>query len=292
MKHRFLLKDRLPKKVKLIVVDEGSMVGEKLARDLMSFGIPMIILGDLNQLPPVMDKQFFLTKPDFILTKIMRQHEGNPIIHLSQMVLNNEYIDYGVYGNSVVIRKSDLTLYNFKKSDIVITVTNKLRTKINDLYRTEIKHIGNLERPHVGEKVICKKNDWDREIHGLFLTNGTSGYVSDVDKYSYDGISINMSMVPDFAPKSEFRDLEVDYVFLNKIDVSTLTEKAQRSYKYKENYLNKFDYGYAVTTWASQGSEYPRVLFMDENSFPDKSLKKKIEYTAITRASEQIIIVK
>lgn len=292
MKHVFILKDRLPKKIKLIVVDEGSMVGEKLARDLMSFGIPMVILGDLNQLPPVMDKQFFLNNPDFRLTKIMRQSEGNPIIYLSQKIINDEPLDYGIYGNSAIIRKSDLDLFNFKSTDIVLTVTNKLKNRINDMYRTEIKRFNNLEKPHVGEKVICIKNNWDKEVKGLFLTNGTSGYISEVDKYSFDGLSINISMVPDFAPKSEFRDLEVDYLVLNRIDPNDLSDSKKKSYNFKEKTYDKFEYGYAITTHKSQGDQFNKVLFMDEDVLPDKNFKKKLEYTAITRAIDQIIIVK
>ena len=38
---------------KLIVLDEVSMVGEDMARDLMSFGKPILVLGDPGQLPPI-----------------------------------------------------------------------------------------------------------------------------------------------------------------------------------------------------------------------------------------------
>lgn len=289
--HKFVLKDKLPKKIKLIVVDEGSMVGERLAKDLMSFGIPMIILGDLNQLPPVMDTQFFLNNPDFRLTKIMRQHEGNPIIYLSQRILHDEPLNYGLYRESAVIRKSDLDLLNFKNTDITLVGTNKLKDRINDLYRQNVKHYTDLEKPHVGEKVICTKNNWNMEVNGLFLTNGTSGYISDVDKFTYDKFSINISMVPDFAPKSEFRDLDIDYINLNRIDLNSLSEKDKVAYSYREKILNKIEYAYAISVHRSQGSEYDRVLFMDENVFP-KDTQKKLEYTAITRAKKQIIIVK
>lgn len=40
-------------KAALIVVDECSMVDEALGRDLMSFGTPILVLGDPGQLPPV-----------------------------------------------------------------------------------------------------------------------------------------------------------------------------------------------------------------------------------------------
>ena len=38
---------------RLIVLDEVSMVGEEMARDLMSFGKPILVLGDPGQLPPI-----------------------------------------------------------------------------------------------------------------------------------------------------------------------------------------------------------------------------------------------
>jgi exodeoxyribonuclease-5 len=40
-------------KADLIVVDECSMVDEALGRDLLSFGKPVLVLGDPAQLPPV-----------------------------------------------------------------------------------------------------------------------------------------------------------------------------------------------------------------------------------------------
>ena len=40
-------------KAKLIVVDECSMVDAELAHDLMSFQVPLLVLGDPTQLPPI-----------------------------------------------------------------------------------------------------------------------------------------------------------------------------------------------------------------------------------------------
>src|SRR5262245_8066573 len=40
-------------KAKLIVVDECSMVDAELAHDLMSFQVPLLVLGDPAQLPPI-----------------------------------------------------------------------------------------------------------------------------------------------------------------------------------------------------------------------------------------------
>ena len=40
-------------KADLIIIDECSMVDEELGRDLLSFGQPVLVLGDPAQLPPV-----------------------------------------------------------------------------------------------------------------------------------------------------------------------------------------------------------------------------------------------
>ncbi len=43
----------------LIVIDECSMVDAELGRDLLSFGKPVLVLGDPAQLPPVKGGGFF-----------------------------------------------------------------------------------------------------------------------------------------------------------------------------------------------------------------------------------------
>ena len=59
---------------KLIVLDEVSMVGEEMARDLMGFGKPILVLGDPGQLPPIKGEGAFTRDaPDVMLTEIHRQ---------------------------------------------------------------------------------------------------------------------------------------------------------------------------------------------------------------------------
>ena len=67
------------------MIDECSMVDAELGRDLLSFGKPILVLGDPAQLPPVKGGGFFTeAEPDVMLTQIHRQAEDNPIIRLSQ----------------------------------------------------------------------------------------------------------------------------------------------------------------------------------------------------------------
>ena len=58
----------------LLVLDEVSMVGEDLGRDLLAFGKPILVLGDPGQLPPVKGAGFFTeAAPDVMLTEVHRR---------------------------------------------------------------------------------------------------------------------------------------------------------------------------------------------------------------------------
>ena len=71
----------------LIIIDECSMVDEELGRDLLSFGRPVLVLGDPAQLPPVKGGGFFTeAEPDFMLTEVHRQAADNPIVRMSMIV--------------------------------------------------------------------------------------------------------------------------------------------------------------------------------------------------------------
>src|SRR5439155_24322363 len=74
-------------KAALIVVDECSMVDAELGRDLMSFGVPLLVLGDPAQLPPIQGGGFFTeAEPDAMLTVVHRQGEDNAIIPAAMAV--------------------------------------------------------------------------------------------------------------------------------------------------------------------------------------------------------------
>src|SRR3954468_3174583 len=84
----FELWDEAPaSKAKLIIIDECSMVDAELARDLTSFDVPLLVLGDPAQLPPIQGGGFFPdAPPDAMLTEVHRQAENDPIVRLSMDV--------------------------------------------------------------------------------------------------------------------------------------------------------------------------------------------------------------
>lgn len=284
-KFQFMLKNKIDKKIKLIVIDEASMVSEDIGKDILSFGIPVIALGDLNQLPPVFGNPFFLKNPNFILEKPMRQKEGDPIVWLAHRILNDEPLQYGVYDRSSVIPKSDLNKFILNKSDIVLTCTNKLRYEINKLFREEIKDIRKLEIPNEGEKIICRKNNWSRSLNdSIYLTNGMSGIIDYIDIESFDGKGVKIDFKPDFINK-KFKNIVLDY---DRLFSSPITDKSFDLFSFTRD---QFEFAYAITTHLSQGSQYPNVIFLNEKNGYNKDVYKKLQYTAITRASDTITIV-
>src|ERR1700691_5070343 len=93
-------------KASLIVIDECSMVDEELGRDLLSFGKPVLVLGDPAQLPPVKGGGFFTdAEPDVMLTEVHRHAADNPIIRLSMIVREGGRLTPGAHGDSRVLRR-------------------------------------------------------------------------------------------------------------------------------------------------------------------------------------------
>lgn len=285
MKKTFVKKDRIDKKIKLIVVDEGSTVDERIGKDLLSFGIPIIVLGDLNQLPPVFGNPYFLKSPDVILHQIMRQEEGNPIIWLSQQVLSGKELRVGVYDKSAVIKRENINQNYFRKSDIILTCTNRLRYNVNNFCREELKQIQKLEYPHIGEKVVCRKNNWGKCIDDLYyLTNGTTGFVDYIYRDSFNGKTMKMDFRLDFLKKS-FKNITFDYNHLYAVPGIE-----EENSDYSSFFYDKIEFGYALTVHSSQGSQWPSVCFLYEDMMRDKEDRKKLLYTGITRASNELII--
>lgn len=282
-KMRFIKKPEIDPNVGLIVLDEGSMVWKELKEDILSYGIPVIVLGDLDQLPPVIGQPVFLQNPDVRLTEVMRQAKDNPIIRLADMARNGEDIPAGKYGPRCYVL-DDLTLDKrvLSKLDIIICGKNKTRTDINNYMRHEVYGY-ETEMPVIGDKIICKKNNWKIEKDGINLVNGLDGkIVSPIDLSSMQGGSFKIDFQPSFM-NSTFKDIDVDYEYF----IDSIHNNKKDKYL---NKANKFEYGYGRTCHASQGSQYLSELLIEE--VLDSSTHKNWLYTGITRCMEFLIMVK
>lgn len=279
---KFALKDKLDPNLKLIIIDEATMVNDKMKDLILSFGIPVVFIGDINQLPPVFGISSVMLKPDFILTQLMRQKEDDPIVMFTQMILKGEPIRTGTYGASRVIDYHSIDKSLLTDYDMIICKKNKTREMLNRKIREDVLHRTSID-PVIGDKLICRQNNRDHYIGQFFLTNGLIGYVESIDKSSLYKGYLSIDFRPDFLDTEVFEDVELDYKYI-RLDFNERNE-------YGMSNFNKFEYGYAITSHLSQGSEADNVLFIDE-FFWDKDLNRKASYTAVSRAKKSITIVK
>src|SRR6186713_3694130 len=151
-------------KAKLIVIDECSMVDAELGRDLMSFGVPVLVLGDPAQLPPVQGGGFFTdVEPDAMLTEVHRQAQDDPIVRLSMAVRAGERLQPGRYGETEVLRKVDLDPQRVLEADQVLVGRNITRRSYNKRMRERRGFEGDM--PSAGDKLVCLRNNRKK---GLF----------------------------------------------------------------------------------------------------------------------------
>nr|DAJ14211.1 MAG TPA: exodeoxyribonuclease V [Myoviridae sp. ctNPX13] len=278
---KFSRKKYLDGDVRLIVVDEAAMVPEELAKWILEFNIPVIALGDLNQLPPVIGNSFFLKRPDVVLTEIMRQSSESPIPWLAKSILEGRRLERGIIESKIAIMgQRDFDKRLFKESDIIICGTNKTRENLNNYYRNELLKIDSAD-PIVGDKMICRQNNWDAMIgDNIFLINGLVGYITNIDLEFSTAKRLTIDFRPEFLSES-FYDLALDREYL------------RLPFQYRKSYIsrmNKFEYGYAITCHLAQGSQYNKVIVVNE-PFGDSLFRKQWLYTAVTRAIDQLIIL-
>jgi len=262
----------------LLVVDECSMVDEKIGRDLLSFQVPILVLGDPAQLPPPSGAGFFTNKkPDNMLTEIHRQSKDNPIIYMSTMVREGNKLKLGTYGESRILEK--IVRRDAINADQIIVGRNATRSQKNFQLRKLLGR-GDSVFPIAEDKLICLRNDSSLGIYngGLFNVDSVNHQLSGA-KSKFLHMSLNSedsrngspTMVK--VPKALFSG---DRIPPN----STLLKNSQQ-----------FDYGYAITCHKSQGSQWDNVLIYDESwCFRDDWARWL--YTAITRAADKVTLVR
>ena len=264
-------------KAKLVIIDECSMVDEQLGRDLLSFGTPVLVLGDPAQLPPISGGGFFTEhEPDHLLTEIHRQARDNPIIQLALDVREGREFMRGDYGTAKVIGREDVNQNLVLAADQVLVGTNRTRRRYNQRLR-ELKGFS-ADYPQAGDKLVCLRND---PAKGLL--NGSLWKVMTSSRETVKpGINLLVS------PEEDDPDRGVSKIKLLKAAFED--PDAEIPWSTKKRY-DDFDYGYALTVHKAQGSQWDDVVLFDE-SFAFRDTRRRWLYTAITRAAKTLTIVR
>lgn len=261
-------------KADLIVVDECSMVDEDLGRDLLSFGKPVLVLGDPAQLPPVKGGGFFTqAEPDVMLTEVHRQARDNPIIRLSMIVREGGRLDLGHYGDTRVIRRPSIDGAAVMGADQVLVGLNKTRR----LYNGRIRELQGYRdpMPAADEKLVCLRND---KTKGLL--NGGTWTVRALRPPRDD--LVRMDLVPEDEPRRRPVEVSVLRDFFDGREDEIPPHRRRES--------DEFTYGYALTVHKAQGSQWNDVVLFDE-AYAFREHRARWLYTGLTRAAERITVV-
>ena len=275
----------------LIVLDEVSMVGPDMAKDLLSFNKPILVLGDPGQLPPIQGAGAFTQQqPDVMLTEIHRQAEESAIIRLATMARNGEFIPFGQHDAHVAkMRKSDVSPAQMLRGGQLICGKNATRFNLNNDMRYAAGFRNGVIPSGPDEKIICLKNQNDMGlINGMFLT--IEEVIDDGDLYfsalvkndlgDYVGVP-NEKFEP--SPLRIYKGHFLDHI---KYDQG----RHDQDWRAKRG-LTEATFGWAITCHKAQGSQWENVLVWDDGLGRTEEDRRCWLYTALTRAEKGLVLL-
>ena len=274
-----------------LIVDESSMIDINLFNDLVKMlplGSQLILIGDVDQLPPVGAGQPFLdlirSKKIVVsrLSKQFRQGSDSVIPKVARAINKGELIEFSsdfsssgfsfveVDKGQVVEKIMEVVDFftgnkngsiDFDKTQILSPMRRYSSGLINLNSIMQKKYNPNGERVFskmegekeiqfcAGDKVICTQNDYDIDVR-----NGDIGYV------------------------------------VNKVGKNIRVEFDGEMKLFHNNKIDYLDLAYAITVHKSQGSEYPNVVMpiVDDHRI---MLTRKLIYTAITRGKQNVCLI-
>ena len=274
-----------------LIVDESSMIDINLFNDLVKMlplGSQLILIGDVDQLPPVGAGQPFLdlirSKKIVVsrLSKQFRQGSDSVIPKVARAINKGELIEFssdfsssgfsfvevdkgqvvekiievvdfftGNKNGSIDFDKTQILSPMRRYSSGLINLNSIMQKKYNPNGAKVFSKIeGEKEIKFcAGDKVICTQNDYDIDVR-----NGDIGYV------------------------------------VNKVGKNIRVEFDGEMKLFHNNKIDYLDLAYAITVHKSQGSEYPNVVMpiVDDHRI---MLTRKLIYTAITRGKQNVCLI-
>jgi len=253
----------------LIVADECSTIERKLGQDLRRTGARLLLTGDPNQLPPVNGRPFFDGEPDFTLTEIHRQAAGSQPLQIATAILAGDLPEPVSFDLDAVA-----------EADVVISAMNRTRKRLNCMIRRKRGIAG--KGPVAGDRVVALRTN-----HTSGVLNGTLWAVEAAER---DEALWHMNIADDIGNAAAIT-AHNDGFALHRLDV--------RNPDYED--LALFDHGFCLTARKSQGSEWHKVVVIDETDSPGfkfiagdtpvREFRKRWLYTASTRARSSVVLM-
>lgn len=258
----------------LIVLDEVSMVNADMAADIESFGVPVLVLGDPFQLPPVAGQGYYTdTEPDVLLTEIHRQALESPVLRLATNIRIGEPTPNTLLETASVSRMLE--------HEQVLCWRNSTRWKV---IRAMRKKLGRpQDGPVAGDRVICLVNN----KKDLGILNGQQ-----FDVLGVVGEALHLRETGTDAPAR--------WIQAHPDGWSEETEPNLRKHRLFRGGVGAFTFADAVTVHKAQGSEWDSVYVIDETRTMIAQTARREGtaaateqarhwlYTAVTRAKDRV----
>jgi exodeoxyribonuclease-5 len=307
------------KSCRICMVDEASMVNSEILTFLQDYKFPIIFIGDRFQINPVGEPNtpvFEKSYPIFRLTEIVRQGKGNPIIDLSRdldmIYFKEPHLVDGkgyVYDNNMEILIEQLAEVNGTDELKYLAFTNDKGAgnidSINTMVRERI--YGKPKRVEPNEVLVFNaplgEHFTNKEVKVEKLEIITDNIPVPRASTKFDSAGVPMNGV-DFVKmrtykvNESFRIIHEDSDKMFQAISSTIRENCDRynwtwkgKYFFDEQFAN-ITYNHAITVHKSQGSTYKQAIINVANINFNRNAeeKQRLLYTAVTRASDLVIL--
>ena len=282
------------KKPRVILFDEASMLDSRNARDLFKKasknGDKVILIGDINQLGAICaGKPFERLVKDAQNAGDLVNFNENYRQKDEQLRQAVEYAKQGKMAESLAIIES--------KENGITEIQDRLdrRTKVASLYNEDTLIITSTK---------SAREELNKMIRQQLLDNGTlnkeSEKLFDLTVLDEDGIETPKQVYLAIGEKilftkNEYKEYDIrngERATITDIEDKFLTVKTEDNRELKidtEKFPYIIDYGYALTTYKSQGQTYNKVVIDADTSVPVLNDMRNA-YVNITRCRNEIQI--
>jgi len=310
----------------IVIIDEASMIDDFLWKDIqeniIDVGAKVILIGDGFQLAPVGSDPKLMQKYNqkgYQLTNVVRQAAESAVIKFATALRStgSMFMPQSSQGEVSILNNQQLAQQYFEdiknnKDSILIVNSNKTRVIMNQKSRAaKFGDESNKSFLLEGEKLITVNNS-------QYSKNGETSTVTKINELSepfevdyvkgfgqnkqtnkigllhyFDEFGRHNFLAP-YLEDASLHGSQITQSELSEIEAKFpgTVEKTRSGKLMLSSEVTINTWGYAITAHKSQGSQWENVFVAQSNPYGDKESQARWLYTAITRTSDKLYMVK